>query len=140
MRFIPLLGRLLFVAIFLKSVPNQFKEQSIAFVSEQGIPFAGVVVPFSGFLALAGGLSVLLGWRAKLGAWLLVAFLVPVTLLMHPFWAVSDPAAAAMQEVMFLKNVSMLGGALLIAYFGAGPISMDAREKVRPFHEMRQAA
>jgi putative oxidoreductase len=130
----------MFAAIFLKAVPGHFQEETIAFVSEQGIPLAGLFVPLAGFLALAGGLSVLLGWRAKLGAWLLVTFLVPVTLLMHPFWVVSDPGAAAMQEAMFFRNVSMLGGALLITWFGAGPLSMDARKTVPSFDEIRKAA
>jgi putative oxidoreductase len=140
MRYIPLIGRAMFAAIFLKAVPGHFQEETIAFVSEQGIPLAGLFVPLAGFLALAGGLSVLLGWRAKLGAWLLVTFLVPVTLLMHPFWVVSDPGAAAMQEAMFFRNVSMLGGALLITWFGAGPLSMDARKTVPSFDEIRKAA
>jgi len=140
MRYVPLVGRALFAAIFLKAVPGHFQEETIAFVSEQGIPWAGLFVPLAGFLALAGGLSVLLGWRAKLGAWMLVAFLVPVTFLMHPFWVVSDPVAAAMQEAMFFRNVSMLGGALLITWFGAGPLSMDARKPLPSFDEMRKAA
>jgi putative oxidoreductase len=46
---------------------------------------------------------------------------------MHKFWTVSDPMMAQIQMVMFMKNVSMLGGALLISHFGAGPISLDAR-------------
>ena len=75
---------------------------------------------------MAGGLSVLLGYRAKLGAWLIVVFLVPVTLMMHNFWAVHDPVMAQMQMVMFMKNISILGGALLISQFGAGPFSLDA--------------
>ena len=140
MRFISLVGRVLFSLMFLQAAPALFQEQSIGFVSEQGIPFAPVLVPLSGFLALVGGLSVLLGWRAKAGAWMLVAFLVPVTFLMHPYWAVSDPAAAALHEAMFYKNLSMLGGALLITWFGAGPIAMDARKREPGFHEVRQAA
>jgi putative oxidoreductase len=48
-------------------------------------------VPLSGVLAVAGGLSIALGYRAKLGGWALVAFLVPVTLAMHQFWNISDP-------------------------------------------------
>ena len=84
-------------------------------------------LPLSGLIALAGGLSVLLGYRAKVGAWLLVVFLVPITLAIHNFWAVHDPMAAQIQQVMFMKNLSMLGAALLISYFGAGPLSFDAR-------------
>ena len=76
---------------------------------------------------LLGGLSVALGYRARWGAWLLALFLVPATAIFHNFWAVKDPTMALMQQVMFLKNVSMLGAALLITHFGAGPLSLDAR-------------
>jgi hypothetical protein len=52
------------------------------------------------------------------GAWLLVAFLVPVTLTMHAFWILHNPAAIHAQQAMFAKNLSMLGAALLITRFG----------------------
>ena len=57
----------------------------------------------------------------------MVLFLVPVTLTMHNFWAVPDPMMRGMQMAMFMKNVSMLGAALLITQVGAGPLSLDAR-------------
>jgi putative oxidoreductase len=88
---------------------------------------ASLLVPASGVLALLGGLSVLIGWKARFGALLLMLFLIPVTLMMHRFWGLDDPQAAMLQRIMFMKNVSMLGGALILAYFGAGPISIDAR-------------
>ena len=78
-------------------------------------------------LAAAGGLSILLGYHARIGAWLLVLFLVPVTVMMHNFWAVSDPMMHQLQQAMFFKNVALTGAALLIAHFGAGPYSLDAR-------------
>jgi len=121
------LGRLFFAAMFLMSGPGLFSKQTIAFAASQGVPLASLAVPFAGALALIGGLSILLGYRAKLGAWLIVVFLVPVTLMMHKFWGVSDPTMAQMQMNNFMKNVSMLGGALLITQFGAGPLSLDAR-------------
>jgi putative oxidoreductase len=126
-RFLVPLGRLLFVAIFVMSGPNHFKGQMIEHASQAGVPMANLLVPASGVIALLGGLSVLFGFKARWGAWLLVLFLVPVTFMMHKFWTISDPAAAMMQQVMFMKNISMLGAALMIAYFGAGPISIDAR-------------
>ena len=124
---IVLLGRLLFVLIFLKAGPNHFSKPTIAFAASQGVPFASFAVPLSGVLALAGGLSVLLGFRAKLGASLIVLFLIPVTLIMHKFWTVHDAMMAQMQMVMFMKNLAILGGALIISQFGPGPISLDAR-------------
>ncbi len=121
------LGRFFFVLIFLMSGPLHFSKQEVAYAAAQGVPLASLLVPFSGVLAFSGGLSILLGYRAKLGAWLLVLFLVPVTVMMHNFWAVHDPMMAQVHMAFFMKNVSMLGGALLISQFGAGPFSLDAR-------------
>ncbi len=62
-----------------------------------------------------------------MGAWLIVLFLIPVTLMLHKFWGIADPAAAQIQMVMFMKNASMLGAALMITQLGAGPFNLDAR-------------
>jgi putative oxidoreductase len=121
------LGRFFFSLIFLMAGANHFNKQTIGYVGSQGVPLAAIAVPLSGVLAIAGGLSILLGYRAKLGAWLIVLFLVPVSLMMHKFWTVQDPMMAQIQMILFMKNVSMLGGGLLISQFGAGPFSLDAR-------------
>jgi len=126
---IALLGRLLFALIFLMSAPMDFSSQTIAYAASQGVPFASIAVPLAGVIALAGGLSVLLGYRARIGAWLIVLFLAAVTPMMHNFWVVTDPTMHQMQFIMFLKNLSMLGGALFISQTGAGPWSLDARAK-----------
>jgi len=121
------LGRFFFALIFLMAGANHFSKQSIGYAVSAGVPLASIAVPLSGVLAIAGGLSILLGYRAKLGGWLIVLFLVPVTLMMHKFWLVQDPMMAQIQMILFMKNVSMLGAALLISQFGAGPFSLDAR-------------
>ncbi len=121
------LGRFFFALIFLMAGANHFSSQTIAFAASQGVPLASIAVPLSGVLSIAGGLSILLGYRAKLGAWLIVLFLVPVTVMMHKFWTVQDPMMAQIQMILFMKNVAMLGGALLISQLGAGPFSLDAR-------------
>jgi len=121
------LGRFFFALIFLMAGANHFSRQTIAFSASQGVPLASIAVPLSGVLSIAGGLSILLGYRAKLGAWLIVLFLVPVTVMMHKFWLVQDPMMAQIQMILFMKNVAMLGGALLISQLGAGPFSLDAR-------------
>ena len=121
------LGRFFFALIFLMAGANHFSKQSIGYAVLAGVPLASIAVPLSGVLAIAGGLSILLGYHAKLGAWAIVLFLVPVTLMMHKFWTVTDPMMAQIQMILFMKNVSMLGGALLISQFGAGSFSLDAR-------------
>jgi putative oxidoreductase len=125
--YLVLTGRALFSLIFIVAAFGHFSSATIGYAAAQGVPLAGIAVPLSGIIALAGGLSVLLGYRARLGAWLLVLFLVAVTPAMHAFWAVSDPLMAQIQQVMFLKNLSMLGAALVISQTGAGPLSLDAR-------------
>lgn len=120
-------GRALFGLIFVLSGFNHFTPNMIAYAAGQGVPMADFLVPASGILALVGGLSIIFGYFAKFGALLIVAFLVPVTLAMHAFWNITDPAMHQMQMIQFLKNLSMLGGAILIAYFGAGPKGMDSK-------------
>ena len=97
MRYLVLAGRVLYSAIFIMGSPGHFTQQYVGYAAQQGVPAARVLVPLSGLIALAGGLSVLLGYRAKVRAWLLVVFLVPVTLAIHNFWAVHDPMAAQIQ-------------------------------------------
>jgi putative oxidoreductase len=126
MKYIVLFGRVLYSLIFVMASLGHFSKGEIGYAAAQGVPLASIVVPLSGVMAFLGGLSVVLGYKAKWGAWLLVLFLVPVTVMMHNFWAVNDPMMAQMQQAMFMKNLSMLGGALLISYFGAGPLSLDA--------------
>jgi putative oxidoreductase len=127
MRYFVLAGRVLFALIFITASPRHFSHEGIQHAADLGVPLAQVLVPISGILALAGGLSVAFGYKAQWGAWALVTFLVPVTMMMQTLWRVADPAAAHVQQAMFAKNLSMLGAALLIAYFGAGPLSIDGR-------------
>ena len=122
-----LAGRVLFSFIFVMGGLNLFSKQSVAYAAAQGVPLTSIAVPLAGVIAILGGLSVLLGYHARIGAWLIVLFLVPVTLMMHKFWGISDPAAAQMQMVNFMKNISMLGGALIVSQVGAGRLSLDSR-------------
>lgn len=120
-------GRMCFAAIFILGGLGHFLNYSgeVAYAQSMGVPMADLLVPVAGAMILIGGLSVLLGYWARLGALLIVAFLVPVTLIMHRFWGLTDAMQAANQTAHFLKNVSMLGGALLVMYFGPGPFSLD---------------
>ncbi len=124
MPIILLIGRILYASIFILSSLTHFSLKTIEAYANQGFPLPYVLIPFSGLLALLGGLSILLGFKARIGAWLLVIFLIPVTFFMHQFWGMENPVAAGVQMIMFLKNLSLLGGALIITYFGSGPLSL----------------
>ena len=109
------------------SGPGHFSADTIAYAAVKGGPLVSIAVPLSGIIALAGGLSILLGYKVKYEAWLIVIFLVPVTFMIHNFWTYTDPMQAQMEMANFMKNISMLGVALVFAHFGSGPLSLDAQ-------------
>ncbi len=125
MEWVPLVARILFSSIFIMASFGHFSQESINQAASQGVPMASILVPLSGIMSLVGGLSILLGYKARCGAWLLVLFLIPVTFMMHRFWGLADPVASTIQMIMFMKNIALMGGALFVAYFGTGPYSLD---------------
>src|SRR2546425_8385235 len=88
------------------TVFGHFSAGYVGYAAQAGLPAPGLLVPLSGVIAILGGLSITLGYKAKIGGWLIVLFLVPVTLKMHAFWAVPDPMMHGIQLAMFWKNVS----------------------------------
>ncbi|MFJ9012551.1 DoxX family membrane protein [Streptomyces canus] len=98
-----LIGRLLFAALFLVSALSHLRQtRTMAdYAASRGAPSSDLVIRGSGLLLLVGGLSVLLGIWADLGALLLAVFLIPTALMMHAFWKESDAQARQMEMVQF---------------------------------------
>jgi putative oxidoreductase len=126
MGIIALLGRILFSVIFIRSGINHFTKVSMMaqYTASKGVPAARFMVQFTGVMAFVGGVSVLLGAYARLGALLLVLFLIPTAMLMHNYWTIKDPMARGNDQAHFIKDISMAGGAMMIWYFGSGPFSL----------------
>jgi putative oxidoreductase len=76
------------------------------------VPWTPLLLLVATLFELLGGLSLLIGYKDKLGATLLIFFLIPTTILMHQFWFV-DGSMREMQLAHFLKNLAILGGLLL---------------------------
>ena len=129
--WVSLVGRILFGGYFLYSGINHFVglEGMAGYAASKGVPAPSLAVAFSGLLILLGGLSIVLGFWSRVGAWLIVLFLVTVSFMMHNFWAVSDPQAASGETVNFMKNMALLGAALMISTVPRWPLSVDARRK-----------
>lgn len=125
------IGRVLIGLLFVMFGTGHFSPMMVGYAAQAGVPLAGFLVPFSGVLAIVGGLSVALGYRARLGGLLLALFLVPITFAMHAYWKETDAMAAMTQRIMFFKNLGLLGAALLLVQRGAGPYSLDARRASR---------
>lgn len=100
-----LIGRILFSALILASVLAHLA-QSKTMAGYARVPAAAPAVIGSGVLLLAGGLSVLLGVWADLGALLLIVFLMPTAVLMHGFWRETDPQARQVEMTQFQKDLA----------------------------------
>lgn len=130
--FIPLLGRIFLSAIFIMAGVTKFLDWggTAASMEAQGLPMVHVLLPIAALVEIAGGLMVLAGCYARLGALLLFLFLIPTTLIFHNFWAYAgDELQNEMQH--FMKNLTIMGGLLLVLGLGAGPVSFDAWQRFR---------
>ena len=111
-----LIGRILFVALFLASALGHLTQSKAmgAYAGSKGVPSPVLATQVSGVLILLGGISVLLGLWGDLGSLFLVVFLLPTALLMHGFWKEAEPMAKQMEMVQFNKDVALAGGALVL--------------------------
>lgn len=118
MDVIVLIGRIVFCLIFFASAAAHLtqRNQMSNYARSMGLPNADILVPFTGVQMLVGALMVVLGIWADLGLLILIAFLVPTAVLMHPFWKMEDTQERAIQQAAFMKNISMSGAAF--ALFG----------------------
>jgi uncharacterized membrane protein YphA (DoxX/SURF4 family) len=114
-----LIGRVVFSFFFIYSGFNHLTKLSMysQYAGASGVPAPTVAVAVTGLMLLAGGFSILLGVQPKVGAALLIVFLVPTAVTMHKFWGVADPMMAANQAAQFWKNIALAGAALMIFAF-----------------------
>lgn len=130
MEAILLIGRIIFGGYFIFNGMNHLWNVNMMtpYTAAKGVPFPRVAVLGSGVLLLLGGISILLGLYAWVGAILVIVFLVPTTLIMHRFWGIADRMQSMMEMTMFLKNLALIGAAAMLWYFtftyGSGPLSL----------------
>lgn len=124
---IPLIARILLSTIFLISGIGKIlrPEETQGYMEMYNLPSVTLLMYFASAVEIAGGLSVLTGFFSHWGALLLFLYLIPTTLIFHTRF--EDPN----QQIHFLKNLALMGGLLMVAYFGSGPLSMDAKRRTR---------
>jgi putative oxidoreductase len=125
-QYAPVIGRILLALIFLSSGIHKIGgfEGTLGYMASRGMPAPQLFLIGAIVLEIAGSLSVILGYKARLGAAALILFTVPTMFIFHNFWTY-PPDQAQMQFIMFMKNLSIVGGLLLVVGFGAGPKSLD---------------
>ena len=119
--FAILIGRILLALIFLKSGIGKIGNfaGTAQYMASQGMPFTTFFLVGAICFELVGSITIILGYFTRLGAILLLIFLVPTTLIFHNIWV--DPK----MMIHFMKNVSMFGGLLILLSAGAGRFSLD---------------
>ena len=110
------IGRIIFGLYFLYNSYQHFAKLGMmaGYAKSKGVPMAQFSVIFSGLLLLLGGLSILLGIYPLVGIILLILFLVPVTFMMHQFWAAKEPMQKMSETINFLKNMALIGALLML--------------------------
>jgi uncharacterized membrane protein YphA (DoxX/SURF4 family) len=111
-----LIGRLVFGGFFLYNGIHHLKERkSLAQYAEtKNVPLADVVVATTGVVLMAGGVSILLGIKPKLGTAAIAGFLAGVSPVMHDFWRIDEPNQRMNEMINFSKNMALLGSALAL--------------------------
>jgi putative oxidoreductase len=101
-------------------------EGTAGYIASKGLPMPMVLAAATGVLELVAGVMLIVGWQARWAALALAGFTLLASVLFHNYWAM--PAEQQMmQQLMFMKNLSVIGGLLLVFAFGAGALSLDAR-------------
>jgi len=110
-----LIGRVVFSFFFIYSGFNHLTKLSTysQYAGASGVPAPTLLTAVSGLMLLAGGVSILLGVKARWGSLLIAAFLIPAAFIVHKFWGIADPMMAANQAAHFWKNISLTGACLM---------------------------
>jgi putative oxidoreductase len=120
-KYINLVGRVLLAHIFLLAGINKISgfAGTQAYMDSMGVP--GMLLPLVILLEIGGGLALILGWQTRWAAYALAGFTVVAALIFH------SNLGDQMQMIMFMKNLSIAGGLLILAVNGAGAFSLGKK-------------
>lgn len=124
-KVLALLGRLLLAVLFLLSgvmkIPNFSGTQQ--YMAAAGMPLTALFLVAAIIIEIVAAVLIMIGFKTKWAALALFVFMIPTTLIFHTNFA------DQIQMIMFMKNLSIMGGLLLVAAYGAGDWSLDAKRK-----------
>lgn len=126
-----LIARILLAAIFISAGFSKLFgfDGTVAYIASKGLPAPVVLAALTTALEILGGIAIVFGYKTRVAGLLLGGFTILAAFIFHNFWAV--PADQAyIQNIMFMKNLSMAGGLFLLTVFGAGSLSIDSKVAV----------
>ena len=128
-----LLGRMLLALLFVISGFGKIPgfQGTVGHIAAKGLPLPEVLAALAVLVELGGGIAIALGWKTRWVAAAMILFLLVITPIFHNFWA-APPDQAIIQQTNFMKNVSILGGFLILFAFGPGRYSIDNDSALAP--------
>ncbi|MFZ4378378.1 MAG: DoxX family protein [Polynucleobacter sp.] len=126
-----LIARILLAGIFITAGLSKIGgfEGTVGYIASKGLPFSGLIAALTIAVEVLGGIAIVIGYKARITGFVLAVFTILAAVIFHNFW--DAPADQAyIQNIMFMKNMSIAGGLLLLTIFGAGGLSIDAKKEV----------
>lgn len=123
-----LIGRVLLALMFVLAGFSKISgfDGTVGYIASGGLPAPSLLAVLTIIVEVGGGLAIIFGFGTRWAALVLAGFTLLASLSFHAFWKV--PADQQMvQQLLFMKNISVVGGLLVLAAFGAGAFSLDAR-------------
>ena len=123
-----LVGRLLLASVFLPAGIAKLTgfAGTVGYISSVGLPFPTLAAAVAAIVEIVGSLALLAGFGTRIAAVVLAAFTLVASFFFHNYWG-APADQAFMQQLLFFKNIAVVGGLLAIAANGAGAWSLDAR-------------
>jgi putative oxidoreductase len=121
-----LLGRILLALMFVISGYGKLTgfDGTAGYIASKGLPMPQVLAAVAVLIELGAGLAIIIGWKTRWAALAFIVFLIVISPIFHNFWAA--PAEQMMaQQINFMKNLTILGGMLVLFAFGPGRYSVD---------------
>lgn len=127
-KFGPLLGRALIALLFIPAGISKIGNFNgiVGYIGSKNLPLPQVAAAGTIFVEVVVGLALLIGFKARLAALVIALFTLAAAILFHNYWTMEGQMAMT-NQIMFFKNIAIIGGLLYVAAYGAGPLSLDNR-------------
>ena len=123
------LGRLLIAALFLPAGLSKITgfEGTVGYIGSMGLPAPALGAVIAIAVEVLGGWALIVGWQTRIASLVLALFTLAASVIFHAYWAAPAEQAFVVQ-LLFFKNIAVIGGLLILAAQGPGAFSLDARK------------
>ena len=127
-----LIGRLLLAVLFLPAGLAKLSgfEGTVGYIASVGLPLPSVAAAVAVALEILGSLALIIGFQTRIVAAVLAVFTLVASIFFHVFWSAA-PDQAFVQQLLFFKNIGVIGGLLVLVSSGAGAWSLDAKKQAQ---------